>query len=383
MPVGPEAVVVMLAAVRIGAIHSIVFAGFGAGALADRIDASGSRLVFTSDVTYRKGTEVPLKWIVDEAVELGAGTVEHVILHQRANDQPTLVPGRDLLWPDFLASGEGGDGSFVALEANEPAWILATSGTTARPKLTVQRHGGYAVGIHAMGRWCFGMSENDVWWATSDIGWVVGHSYMVYAPLLFGCTTIAYEGALDYPGPETLWRLAEEYGVTGIFTSPTAVRLLMRYGEEPARGHDLSSLERIVCAGEVLNPPALHWLQDEVLEGRVPVIDHWWQTETGAPVLGNPYGLAMMPIKPGSAGIPLPRHERGRASLPRESPARRTRRACSSSVAPSRASLRRSGASLSATAPTTGSGSPARTTRGTRRTSTRTGTSGSQDAPTR
>jgi acetyl-CoA synthetase len=150
------------------------------------------------------------------------------------------------------------------------------------------------------------MKPADVWWSTSDIGWVVGHSYIVYAPLLFGCTTIAYEGAIDHPGPETVWQIVEEFGVTGIFTSPTAVRLLMRYGEQPARKFELSSLERVVCAGEVLNSPAWAWLQKEVFDDRIPVIDHMWQTETGGPIFGNPYGLAMLPIKPGSAGVPMP-----------------------------------------------------------------------------
>jgi acetyl-CoA synthetase len=306
MPVCPEALCLMLATVRIGAIHSVVFAGFGAGALADRIDASGSRLVACTDVGYRKGGDVRLKEIVDEALTAGGERVERVVVLPRRGAECPLTPGRDLLWEDFLALGEGGDGSYVPLEANEPAWILATSGTTARPKLTVQRHGGYAVGIHAAGRVCFGMRPDDVWWATSDIGWVVGHSYILYAPLLFGCTTVAYEGVLDHPGPETMWRAVEELGVTGIFTSPTAVRLLMRYGEEPARQFDLSSLERVVCAGEVLNPPAWEWLQKVVLDDRVPVIDHWWQTETGGPVLGNTYGIGLAPIKPGSAGMPLP-----------------------------------------------------------------------------
>jgi acetyl-CoA synthetase len=157
-----------------------------------------------------------------------------------------------------------------------------------------------------MGRICFGLRPSDVWWSTSDIGWIVGHSYIVYAPLLAGCTTVAYEGALDHPGPETLWRLVEELRVTGLFTSPTAVRLLMRYGVAPSRGFDHRSLERVFCAGEVLNPPAWAWLQREVLRDRVPVIDHMWQTETSGPVFGNPYGLAMLPVKPGSATIPLP-----------------------------------------------------------------------------
>jgi len=235
----------------------------------------------------------------------GSG-VEHVIVLRRSGDDAPMTAGRDLDWSEFLATAAGHDGAHVAMESNEPAYILATSGTTATPKLAIHTHGGYQVYIHSMGRWCFGMKPTDVWWSTSDIGWVVGHSYIVYAPLLFGCTTLAYEGALDHPGPETVWQIVEEFGVTGIFTSPTGVRLLMRYGEEPVRPFDLSSLERVVCAGEVLNAPAWEWLQKRVLNDRIPVIDHMWQTETGGPIFGNPYGLAMLPIKPGSATVPLP-----------------------------------------------------------------------------
>ena len=306
MPTSPEGIVVMLAAVRIGAIHSVVFAGFGARALADRIQASGSRLVFTADVTYRKGKAVELKPIVDAALELAGDAVEHVVVLDRGEREVAIKAGRDLTWPEFLDRAKGADGGFVAMEANEPAYILATSGTTAAPKLAVHTHGGYQVGIHAMGRLCFGLRPDDVWWATSDLGWAVGHSYTVYAPLLFGCTSIAYEGALDHPGPETLWRLVEELRLTGVFTSPTAVRLLMRYGEQATRGFDLSSLERVFSAGEVLNAPAWEWLQKTVLNDEIPVVDHWWQTETGGPVVGNPYGVELLPIKPGSAGIPLP-----------------------------------------------------------------------------
>jgi acetyl-CoA synthetase len=305
MPTCPEAVIVMLAAVRIGAIHSVVYAGFGAGALADRIAASGSRLVFTCDATFRKGREIPLKGIVDDALETSGGGVEHVVLVPRTAAEPRVAPGRDLLWPQFLARAAGRSGEPTPVEANDPAFILATSGTTARPKLAVHVQGGYQVWISSMARWCFGLRASDIWWSTSDIGWIVGHSYIVYAPLLAGCTTIAYEGALDHPGPETLWRTVQECGVTGIFTSPTAVRLLMRYGEGPARAFNLSSLERVFCAGEVLNAPAWEWLQRRVLDDRIPVIDHMWQTETAGPVFGNPYGVAMLPIKPGSAGIPL------------------------------------------------------------------------------
>ena len=305
MPTSPEAITAMLATVRIGAIHSVVFAGFGAGALAERIRASDSRIVLTADIGYRKGTEVQLKEIVDSAMEMGGEKVEHVVVLRRGGESP-VTSDRELGWDEFIERGEGHDGGHVSMEANEPAYILATSGTTAKPKLTVSTHGGYQVHIHSMGRWVFGLKPSDIWWSTSDIGWVVGHSYMVYAPLLAGCTTIVYEGALDHPRPDVVWRLIEELGVTGLFTSPTAVRLLMRYGEAQAREHDLSSLERVVSAGEVLNAPVWKWLQEVVLEDRVPVIDHMWQTETGGPIFGYPYGIEMLPIKPGSAGIPLP-----------------------------------------------------------------------------
>jgi acetyl-CoA synthetase len=304
MPTCPEAVVMMLAAVRIGAIHSVVFAGFGARALGDRIRASGSRVVLTADVTWRKGKPVALKPVVDEALGAGGHLVERVVVLERGG---APAAAHEISWDRFMRGGDGQSSAHEPMEANEPAFILATSGTTASPKLAVHTHGGYQVHIACMGRWCFGLRESDVWWATSDIGWIVGHSYMVYAPLLAGCTTIAFEGALDHPRPDATWRTAvEEFGATGIFTSPTAVRLLMRYGERALAGIDHRRLERVVCAGEVLNPQAWGWLQRTVLADRVPVIDHMWQTETGGPVFGNPYGIAMLPIKPGSAALPLP-----------------------------------------------------------------------------
>ena len=306
MPNSLETVILMLATVRIGAIHSIVFAGFGAPALADRIRASGSRAVFTADVAFRKGTEVQLKSIVDGALALGCDSVEYQVVVLRTEAETPMTSGRDLSWDDFLAGGKGHSGAFEPMEANDPAYILATSGTTATPKLAVHTHGGYAVGVYGQGKWCFGLNADDIWWATSDLGWAVGHSYIVYGPLIFGATSILYEGALDYPTPDVFWRLIEEFSISGVFTSPTAVRLLMKFGEEPAKGFDISSLLRIVCAGEVLNPAVWEWLQKRVLDDRIPVIDNWWQTETGAPVVGNPYGIAMLPQKPGAAGIPLP-----------------------------------------------------------------------------
>ena len=317
MPTSVEAIVAMLAIVRIGAIHSIVFAGFGARALGDRIAASGSRVVLTSDVTWRKGKTVDLLSIVRTAVTEVAPDVERIVVQRRADDPsgngtaPAAAPTaasdpRELDWASFLAGGEGGDGSVADTSADDPAFILATSGTTAKPKLAIHRHGGYQVHIDAMGRWMMGLRAGETWWSTSDIGWVVGHSYIVYAPLIAGATTIAYEGALDHPDPDVVWRIIERERVTGVFTSPTGVRLLMRYGEAVPARYDLSSLERVFCAGEVLNVPAWAWLQQTVLGDRVPVIDHMWQTETGGPIIGNPYGLGVLPIKPGSAGLPLP-----------------------------------------------------------------------------
>ena len=305
MPTSAEAIVAMLATVRIGAIHCVVFAGFGAGALGDRIRASGSRLVLTTDVTYRKGKDVDLLAIVDAALDAGPSDVEKVVVLRRTD---TGRPPRDgeLSWDALLASADGQDGSPADTSAEDPAFILATSGTTAKPKLAVHTHGGYGVHVASMGDWVFALRSGETWWSTSDIGWIVGHSYIVYAPLMAGATTLAWEGAIDHPDADNPWSIMEREGVTGVFSSPTAIRLLMRYGEDIPRRHDLSRLERFFSAGEVLNAPAWEWLQRSVFDDRVPVIDHMWQTETGGPIFGNPYGIGMLPIKPGSAGVSLP-----------------------------------------------------------------------------
>ena len=305
MPVSVEAITLMLACARIGAIHSVVFAGFGEGALGQRIRLSGSKAVFVSDSTHRRGKVVPLKHIVDAALAGGDHDVEHVIVQRREADAAPAGPG-EIDWDDFLAAGASESGAYAELAATDPVFILATSGTTATPKLVVHVHGGYMAGLEAMGRWVYGLDRNDIWWSTSDIGWIVGHSYIVYGPLLAGAATIAFEGSLDYPGPDTLFRLIAQERVTGLFTAPTAVRMLMQHGTAPAEGHDLSSLTRVFCAGETLNPPAWQWLQQDVLGDRVPVIDHMWQTETGVPLFANPWGLGLEEIRPGSGGLPMP-----------------------------------------------------------------------------
>ena len=306
MPTCLEAIALMLAATRIGAMHLVVFAGFGSGALGERAKLSGARVLFTTDVTYRKGRDVPLTDIVAGAVAEAGETLERVVTVRRTGTSRLLRPGSDLWWEDFLALGAVQDADHEVMESNEPAFILATSGTTAKPKLAVHTHGPYQVMIQSMGDWVFGLRQADVWWSTSDIGWVVGHSYIVYAPLLAGCTTIAFEGALDHPGPEAFYRVIDDNQVSGIFTSPTAVRLMMRYGSNIARQFHLQSVGRVVCAGEVLNPPAWEWLQKDVFADRIPVLDHMWQTETSGPIVGNTFGLGTLPIKPGSSGVVLP-----------------------------------------------------------------------------
>ena len=306
MPMIPEAAVAMLATTRIGAIHSVVFGGFGYGALADRISDAESKVVVTADIGYRRGEIIDLKGVVDEAVNKGGKSVERVIVLERGQKGLQMTPGRDMLWEEAVQKGGSVNVEAERMWADEPAFILYTSGTMAKPKGTLQLHGGYPVYIYAMGKWVYDMHETDVWWSTSDIGWIVGHSYVVYAPLLFGCTTIMYEGVPDYPTPDIWWQIVEKNRVTKLWMSPTGVRALMKYGDKWPKKHDLSSVEFVACAGEVLNPPAWEWLQKKVFEDRIPVVDHMWQTESSGPMVGNPYGIALLPIKPGSATIPLP-----------------------------------------------------------------------------
>jgi len=310
MPMSIEAAVAMLACARIGAVHMVIFAGFSAGAIADRLELSGARYIITQSADTRRGKVIPLKQTVDQAVKRLADSkqVKTVVVVREGSSAADIeiVAGRDIAWYEFMKKGVGFDSGCVAMEANEPLFVLPTSGTTAKPKVVVHCHGGYQIHIYSMGKWVHGLNVNDIWFCTSDIGWIVGHSYNIYAPLLFGCTSILYQGTPDYPRPDMWWDFIERHKVTGIFTSPTGVRALIELGIEQPRQHDISSVRRIVCAGETLNPAAWEWLQQQVFQDKVPVIDHMWQTETGGPIIGSPHGIAACPIKPGSSGLPAP-----------------------------------------------------------------------------
>lgn len=307
MPMGIESVVSMLACARIGAIHVVIFAGFSAKAVADRISISESQYLLTQDEGSRRGKPVLLKTTIDDALKMVPGRIKRVALLQtNVKDDPPMEKGRDMLWEEFLALGKGQSGAVEKVEANEPLFMLPTSGTTALPKVTVQNQGGYQVYVYSMGKWIYGMRDTDVWFCTSDIGWIVGHSYNVYGPLLSGCTSVLYEGTPDFPKKDMWWDILERNKVTAWWISPTGVRGLMRLGIEGAQSHDLSSVERVFCAGEVLNPAAWKWLQVDVFQNKIPVIDHMWQTETSGPLIANPYGLGMIPMKPGSSGLPVP-----------------------------------------------------------------------------
>lgn len=308
MPMGIEAAVIMLACARIGAIHMAIFAGFSPNAVADRLSLTGAQYVFAQDAGTRRGKPVPLKVMVDDAIDLleDAKQVKTVVVFKSGLADVKMVAGRDITWDQFLAKADGQSPDVVPMESNDVLFVMPTSGTTAKPKVTVQRHGGYQVYIYSMAKWIYNLNQDDVWFCTSDIGWIVGHSYNVYGPLLVGCTSILFSGTPDYPRPDMWWDLIERNKATGLWFSPTGIRGLRRLGIEHALKHDLSTVERVLCAGEVLNPAAWEWLQEEVFGGAVPVIDHMWQTETGGPIIGNAYGIAISPIKPGSASIPVP-----------------------------------------------------------------------------
>ncbi len=303
LPMIPEACVAALSCARIGAIHSIVFAGFSRESLAYRIDDAKPKILICADAGHRGGKPVPLKGIVDDAQEMADHKVDKVLVVNRGLAEHTYHPEKEIYWKEAIQKHEGKRIPCEPMKSTDPLYILYTSGTTGKPKGVLRDNGGHMVALYYSMKSIYGMKKGQVYWAASDIGWVVGHSYIIYGPLFMGLTSIIYEGTPIYPDPSIWFKIIEKYNVNCLFTSPTAFRILKKYDEKEVFGPDLSSLHAIFLAGEPLDAPTWKWATEKT--GNIPIVDHYWQTETGWSILANPIGVDNIPIKPGSPTFPV------------------------------------------------------------------------------